>query len=99
MYKAILMDAWAWDAVQQWWQTKMLLSTLVLMVVHEFILWRGPLGEVNRGALREGKTTLKAVLSIRSLTFRWSVALWQGLLLGVYDAITGKNGHSPLFKR
>lgn len=99
VYKTITMDAWDWDEAQEWWQTKILLSTLLLMVLHEFILWRGPLGEVNRGALREGKTTLRAVLSIRSLTFRWSVALWQGLLLGMYDALTGKNGHQPFFKR
>ena len=68
------------------------------MVLHEFILWRGPLGEVNRGALREGKTTLRAVLSIRSLTFRWSVALWQGLLLGMYDALTWKKRPSTVLQ-
>lgn len=98
-FKAITMGEWSWFIAQQWWQTKMLLSTIVLMFVHEFILWRGALGEVNRGALREGKVSLRSIWRIRRLTFRWSLALWQGLMLGIMDAFRGKNGHRPMFKR
>lgn len=99
VYKAASTNALSWETVQQWWQTKMLLGTLFLMCIHEFILWRGPLGEVNRGALREGKVSIGAVLRVRSLTFSWSIALWQGLVLGGVDAIRGQNGHRPLFKK
>lgn len=97
-FKALTMTEWSWDTAQQWWQTKMLLGTVVLMAIHEFLLWRGPLGEVNRGALREGKVDLKGIWKIRKLTFRWSIALWQGLTLGMLDALRGKNGHRPLFR-
>jgi hypothetical protein len=97
-FKALTMTEWSWDTAQQWWQTKMLLGTVVLMAIHEFLLWRGPLGEVNRGALREGKVDLKGIWKIRKLTFRWSIALWQGLTLGMLDAFRGKNGHRPLFR-
>ena len=99
LFKAVTMGEWDWESVQQWWQTKILLSTLTLMVIHELLLWGGPLGEVNRGALREGKISVRAVLRIRRLTFRWSVALWQGLALGLLDALKGTNGHRPMFKR
>jgi hypothetical protein len=92
------MSDWSWAVAQQWWQTKILLSTATLMIVHEFILWRGPLGEVNRGALRAGKFSLKEIWNIRRLTFRWSIALWQGLFLGMLDALRSKNGHRPLFR-
>ena len=97
-FKALTMSDWSWAVAQQWWQTKILLSTASLMVIHEFILWRGPLGEVNRGALRAGTFGLKEIWNIRRLTFRWSIALWQGLLLGMLDALRSKNGHRPLFK-
>lgn len=99
LFKAVTMGDWDWENVQQWWQTKILLSTLALMVIHELLLWGGALGEVNRGALREGKISVRAVLRIRRLTFRWSVALWQGLALGLLDALKGTNGHRPMFKR
>jgi hypothetical protein len=41
---------------------------------------------------------LKEIWNIRRLTFRWSIALWQGLLLGMLDALRSKNGHRPLFR-
>ena len=98
-FKAMTMGEWSLESVEQWWQTKMLIGTLALMLVHEVILWRGPLGEVNRGALREGKINVMAIWRIRRLTFRWSIALWQGLMLGMVDAIKGKNGHRAFFKK
>jgi len=67
---------------------------LVLLIVHELILWRGPLGVVNRGAIRKSpRGIIIAILKVRRLTFSWSIALWQGIILGISDAIRGKNGH------
>ncbi len=87
---------WSWEEAQTWWQTKLLLFTLLLMLIHEIILWRGPLGVVNRGALKAGKFSVFEIFKIRNLTMRWSIALWKGLALGMKDAIQGKNGHRPL---
>ena len=33
------------------------------------------------------------MLGVRRLTFRWSLALWHGLFLGIIDAVLGRNGH------
>ncbi|MCH1422099.1 MAG: glycosyltransferase family 2 protein [Candidatus Poseidoniaceae archaeon] len=90
---------WSWENAQTRWQTQLLLLTLAMMVVHEFILWRGPLGVVNRGALTAGKSTVIEIIKIRNLTMRWSIALWRGLFYGIVDAILGKNGHSPMFSK
>ena len=90
---------WSWEEAQTWWQTKLLLFTLLLMVIHEIILWRGPLGVVNRGALKAGKFSVFEIFKIRNLTMRWSIALWKGLALGMIDAIQGKNGHRPLLRK
>ena len=90
---------WSWENAQTRWQTQLLLLTLAMMVVHEFILWRGPLGVVNRGALTAGKSTVIEIIKIRNLTMRWSIALWRGLFYGIVDAVLGKNGHSPMFSK
>lgn len=89
--------AWSWEVAKTWWQTRLLLLTVGLMVVHEFILWRGPLGVVNRGAVKQGKWSLSTIFKIRNLTLRWSIALWQGLFLGIVDSLRGTNGHRKLF--
>ena len=81
------------------WQTQLLLATGILMILHEFILWRGPLGVVNRGAIKQGKWSLLTVFKVRNLTLRWSIALWQGLFLGFTDALRGLNGHRKLFRK
>ena len=60
-------------------------------------LWRGPLGVVNRGAIKQGKWSLLTIFKVRNLTLRWSIALWQGLFLGFTDALRGLNGHRKLF--
>ena len=89
-----------WDVVKQWWQTKMLFITFILLIIHQFILLRGPLGVVIRGSIRESnRFSIFVLFSLRALTFRWSLALWKGLLLGIYDSITGQNGHQGIFKR
>ena len=68
--------------------------------IHQFILLRGPLGVVIRGSIRESnRFSIFVLFSLRALTFRWSLALWKGLLLGIYDSLTGQNGHQGIFKR
>ncbi|MAV43377.1 MAG: hypothetical protein CMA30_02745 [Euryarchaeota archaeon] len=88
------------DLIKQWWQTKMLFVTFILLTIHQFILLRGPLGVVIRGSIKEtNRFSIFVLFSLRALTFRWSLALWKGLILGIYDSITGKNGHNGIFKR
>ena len=76
------------------WEARVLLGAFVSLLIHELLLWRGRLGVVNREVMRTTSTNkLVAMLGVRRLTFRWSVALWHGLLLGVVDALLGRNGH------
>tara|TARA_B100000767_G_scaffold177373_1_gene165722 strand:- start:863 stop:1984 length:1122 start_codon:yes stop_codon:yes gene_type:complete len=89
-----------WSEVKQWWEFKMLIVTLSLFVLHQFILLRGPLGVVIRGSIRESnQPMIIALFSLRRLTLQWSLALWKGLLLGILDAMTGKNGHRRIFSK
>jgi cellulose synthase/poly-beta-1,6-N-acetylglucosamine synthase-like glycosyltransferase len=89
-----------WDIVKQWWQTKMLIITLLLLVIHQILLIRGPLGVVIRGSIKESnRPFILVILSLRRLTLQWSLALWKGILLGIYDSIIGNNGHQKLFSR
>tara|TARA_B110000444_G_scaffold158444_1_gene148114 strand:- start:898 stop:2025 length:1128 start_codon:yes stop_codon:yes gene_type:complete len=97
LFSFVTQPDWSWEDAKSWWQTQLLLATLGLMVIHEFVLWRGPLGVVNRGAIKQGKWSLMTVFKIRNLTLRWSIALWQGLFLGMSDALRGTNGHHKLF--
>ena len=97
LFSFLTQPDWSWEVAKTWWQTRLLLLTVGLMVVHEFILWRGPLGVVNRGAVKQGKWSVITIFKIRNLTLRWSIALWQGLLLGIFDALRGTNGHRKLF--
>jgi hypothetical protein len=32
-FKAVTMSDWSWAVAQQWWQTKILLSTAALMII------------------------------------------------------------------
>ena len=89
-----------WSIVKQWWQTKMLLVTLVLLMFHQILLLRGPLGVVIRGSIRESnRPWIMVIVSLRNLTLHWSLALWKGLLLGIIDTVMGKNGHKRLFSK
>ncbi len=86
----VVMDGMALEM----WEGKVLMVSFVLLVVHEIFLWRGRLGVVNREVLRSTVSNkFMAMLGVRWLTLRWSVALWQGLLLGCVDALLGRNGH------
>jgi hypothetical protein len=97
LFSFVTQPDWSWQDAKSWWQTQLLLITLGLMLIHELVLWRGPLGVVNRGAMKQGKWSLMTIFKIRNLTLRWSIALWQGLFLGMNDAIRGTNGHRKLF--
>lgn len=94
IYNFYMNPDYTWQLAQNWWQTRFLMFSLLLLLIHELILWRGPLGVVNRAAIRKSpRRSLIAIFKVRRLTFRWSIALWQGLLLGMADALRGKNGH------
>lgn len=97
VFSFLTQEDWSWEMAKSRWQTQLLLATGVLMLLHEFILWRGPLGVVNRGAIKQGKWSLLTIFKVRNLTLRWSIALWQGLFLGFTDALRGLNGHRKLF--
>ena len=76
------------------WETRVLFGALFFLLIHELLLWRGRLGVVNREVMRSAPTNkIVAMLGVRRLTFRWSLALWHGLLLGLIDALLGRNGH------
>ena len=82
-----------WTALEHW-EARVLLGAFASLVVHELLLWRGRLGVVNREVMRSTSTNkLLAMLGVRRLTFRWSLALWHGLFLGIFDAVLGRNGH------
>ena len=100
IYSLIISNNLEWSVIKEWWEFKMLILTLLLFILHQLILLRGPLGVVIRGSIRESNQPMIIVLfSLRRLTFQWSLALWKGLLLGVMDSITGKNGHRRLFTK
>ncbi len=97
VFSYLTQEDWSWEMAKSRWQTQLLLATGVLMLLHEFILWRGPLGVVNRGAIKQGKWSILTIYKVRNLTLRWSIALWQGLFLGFTDALRGANGHRKMF--
>jgi hypothetical protein len=76
------------------WEVSVLGLALVLLLIHELLLWRGPLGVVNREVMRTTSASkVVAMFGVRLLTLRWSVALWQGLMLGLVDALFKRKGH------
>ena len=84
-----------WEEVQTWWQTNVLLVTMALLLIQELILWRGPLGVVNRTAIFQSKNNrLYVYFALKGLIIQWSLALWKGLMLGCLDAILKRNGHN-----
>ena len=84
--------------LQEMWQTQLALGGLMLGVLVELMFWRGPLGVITRSMKNDGgKSGLLLAISVRILILRWSIALWQGLILGCIDAIFARNGHKRLF--
>lgn len=76
------------------WEVQVLSVSAALLLLHEVLLWRGPLGVVNREVMRSTTgSRLVAMFGVRGLTLRWSLALWHGLLLGCVDALLKRNGH------
>lgn len=82
------------DDYAEIWEIQVLSIAFFLLVFHELLLWRGPLGLVNREVMRTTSgSKIIAMFGVRWLTIRWSLALWYGLLLGYLDAIRKVNGH------
>lgn len=100
LYSLLTSNSLDWSEIKDWWEFKMLIVTLSLFVLHQLLLLRGPLGVVIRGSIRESnQPMLIALFSLRMLTLQWSLALWKGLLLGLMDTLTGRNGHKRLFSK
>ena len=66
----------------------------------EATMWGSALGAVTRevmaNARRRNRLTWvisREAFALRLLLFSWSWALWSGLVLGGWDALTGRNGH------
>jgi len=86
------------ESLQDLWQTQLALGGLMLGVLIEVMLWRGPLGVITRSMRKDGgKGGFVLAISVRVLVLRWSIALWQGLALGCFDALFARNGHRRLF--
>ena len=99
LYELILIEQGNTAEVMYWWETKVLIGSFILLVVHEFILWRGPLGVVNRTVMKTTRSSkIVAMMGVRRLTILWSIALWHGIILGCFDAVRGKHGHKPLLR-
>ena len=87
------------QSLQELWQTQLALGGMMLGILVELMFWRGPLGVITRSMKKDGgKNGLILSISVRILILRWSIALWQGLLLGCIDALFGRNGHRGLFR-
>ena len=57
----------------------------MLGVLIELMFWRGPLGVITRSIKKDGgRSGLFLAISVRILILRWSIALWQGLILGCW---------------
>jgi len=70
------------------------------VLITEMSMWATALGSVNRQAIASSQRTFGAgsilgptSFRLRLLILTWSWGLWTGLVLGVWDAATGANGH------
>jgi len=87
------------QAWSEMWQTQLALGGFMLGALIELMFWRGPLGVITRSIKSNaGKNSVVLAISVRILVLRWSIALWQGLLLGCLDAMFARNGHKRLFR-
>ena len=68
--------------------SQLLLTMLGIYLLLGIGLMRSFLG---RGRL---VTRIKDTILLPFVLTLWSIALWQGILLGLYDAVTGRNGHA-----
>ena len=94
LYQFSQSDSLGKEEFLTWWQTKILLLSICLSLVQELLLWRGPLGVVNRTAIsHSSRNRLYVYFAQKILIFQWSLALWKGLILGFMDALANRNGH------
>ena len=70
------------------------------VLLAEATMWFSALGAVTREVLsdirRQRRLTWllsRQSYALRMLLLSWSWALWRGLVLGGWDALTGRNGH------
>tara|TARA_B100001564_G_scaffold340862_1_gene334914 strand:- start:481 stop:891 length:411 start_codon:yes stop_codon:yes gene_type:complete len=83
-----------WNEIETWWQTNVLLVSISMILIQELILWRGPLGVVNRSALLTSEgNRIVVYFGLKSLILLWSLSLWRGLILGIVDGVLKRNGH------
>jgi hypothetical protein len=83
-----------WNEIETWWQTNVLLVSVSMILIQELILWRGPLGVVNRSALLTSEgNRIVVYFGLKSLILLWSLSLWRGLILGIVDGVLKRNGH------
>ncbi|DAC26890.1 MAG TPA: hypothetical protein D7H99_05770 [Candidatus Poseidoniales archaeon] len=83
-----------WNEIETWWQTNVLLVSILMILIQELILWRGPLGVVNRSALLTSEgNRIVVYFGLKSLILLWSLSLWRGLILGIVDGVLKRNGH------
>ena len=90
----IITDDKSIENIRTWWQTNMLFISLAIILIQEIIFVRGPLGAVIRGSVsNSGKNRVIVYFGLKVLTIQWSLALWKGPILGLFDMLLGRNGH------
>ena len=70
------------------------------VLLAEATMWFSALGAVTREVLSDVRRRKRLTwlisresFALRMLLLSWSWALWRGLMLGGWDAVTGRNGH------
>ncbi|MBL72094.1 MAG: hypothetical protein CMB41_02900 [Euryarchaeota archaeon] len=70
------------------------------VLLAEATMWFSALGAVTREVLSDVRRRKRLTwlisresFALRMLLLSWSWALWRGLVLGGWDAVTGRNGH------
>lgn len=82
------------------WTTTGLTAWAGMVLLAEMAMWGSALGAVTREVMADVRRrhrlawmVSRKAYSLRMLMFSWSWALWSGLMLGAWDAVTGRNGH------
>lgn len=67
---------------------------MILLLIQQVTMWRGPLGAVNREVLNHAPLgRLRSFALLHWMILSWSVSLWYGSAMGAIDALLGRNGH------
>ena len=71
-----------------------------MLLVSEATMWASAMGAVTREVMADARQRHRLAwlltyeaYALRRLMFSWSWALWSGLILGGWDALSGQNGH------